>query len=762
MVMGAKKMSTIVSMVIFASWFLCNKFIDANMVTNKVTPLPTTLSHIQPSLVCNAGYFACKDQLKCLHQRKQCDGVSHCKDGSDEEDCDNELDDNMWNNLWGKRKDEAHQFSEKKCTDDLCECKEEKFWYCVNTGLQKIPDTIPVTAVTLDLSANHITYLNQSALRSFHNLKELSLNDNGLRILEAGAFHNCPELETISLKLNRLEELVPNLFPKNNSLKYLYLDQNWLTEIPAKTFDHLSKLIKLSLRRNRIKTIEPAAFYGTSSLVQLFLDNNMLTVIKRHYFEKLTNLGELYLINNKISSIEPNSFDALTQLQNLILRQNRFTKLVNGMFAGLKSIQYLNLEENQIEHIEEKSFMYVENLISLYLADNPFRTMPPNTLKGLINLKFIHFSVFYTCIYALHVRVCNPKGDGLSSTKNLIENPVLRVGVWVIGVVGVLGNCLVLLGRFCINEDNKVHSFYIQNLALADMLMGVYLLTVGSKDMFYREKYLSNDQQWRYSWLCNSCGVISTISTEMSVFTVVLITLDRYINVVYPFSLHKCGRKTAYFLILSMWLANFLLAVLPVLGIPYFGEHFYRNNAVCLPLHIHEPYIKGWEYSAFLFLGINVLAFIFISYAYFVMFCNIRKSAMSLRTNRENHDHLIMKRFSMIVLTDFMCWVPIITVKTVALAGYHIDDNLYAWLAIFILPINSALNPLIYTMMTTHFKRAVLKNVLVRAFGKVNQSDLTGSSCGVLRQHSCVQVTELKIMADDCRTKSTNKNAVIM
>ncbi|VEN63128.1 unnamed protein product [Callosobruchus maculatus] len=38
-------------------------------------------------------------------------------------------------------------------------------------------------------------------------------------------------------------------------------------------------------------------------------------------------------------------------------------------------------------------------------------------------------------------------------------------------------------------------------------------------------------------------------------------------------------------------------------------------------------------------------------------------------------------------------------------------QNLYAWLAIFVLPINSALNPVLYTLTTTIFKKQMSKMI---------------------------------------------------
>jgi leucine-rich repeat-containing G protein-coupled receptor 8 len=109
-----------------------------------------------------------------------------------------------------------------------------------------------------------------------------------------------------------------------------------------------------------------------------------------------------------------------------------------------------------------------------------------------------------------------------------------------------------------------------------------------------------------------------------------------------------------------------------------------------------------------MFMLVNALALTFICYAYMRMINEIKASGVACRSTRQSHDRdKVAQRFGIIVLTDCLCWVPIIVVKLVALSGYPIPQDLYAWLAIFILPINSALNPVLYTLTTTVFKKQV-------------------------------------------------------
>lgn len=166
--------------------------------------------------------------------------------------------------------------------------------------------------------------------------------------------------------------------------------------------------------------------------------------------------------------------------------------------------------------------------------------------------------------------------------------------------------------------------------------------------------------------------MLSTWSSEASVLILALITFDRYLSIARPFAQKSTSMRAALGLVVILWLTSFLLSYLPLSGLfnGYFG-HFYGSNGLCLPLQIHNPYDSGWEYSFSLFVLLNSLVFLFIFYSYWKMLKTIRNSALTLRTNQEHQDGILAKRFSLIVLTDFLCWGPIITVKLLAMSGIY-------------------------------------------------------------------------------------------
>lgn len=74
-----------------------------------------------------------------------------------------------------------------------------------------------------------------------------------------------------------------------------------------------------------------------------------------------------------------------------------------------------------------------------------------------------------------------------------------------------------------------------------------------------------------------------------------------------------------------------------------------------------------------------------------------------------NQDSTLAKRMMFIILTDFFCWFPVIIISILALTGnlYDPSKQVYAWIAVFVLPINSSINPLLYTFSTPYVRKKI-------------------------------------------------------
>lgn len=92
-----------------------------------------------------------------------------------------------------------------------------------------------------------------------------------------------------------------------------------------------------------------------------------------------------------------------------------------------------------------------------------------------------YFDEFRFCLNALHVRVCEPRGDGISSFQHLLDNIVLRISVWVVAFIACIGNLFVLIGRMLMQEPNEVRKrilyvFLIPENSTRRLLAGTFVL----------------------------------------------------------------------------------------------------------------------------------------------------------------------------------------------------------------------------------------------------------------------------------------------
>lgn len=100
---------------------------------------------------------------------------------------------------------------------------------------------------------------------------------------------------------------------------------------------------------------------------------------------------------------------------------------------------------------------------------------------------------------------------------------------------------------------------------------------------------------------------------------------------------------------------------------------FYGQNGVCLPMFIHEPYMKGWWISALIFMVTPSLAIIVISFCYSTIFLHVEQSRQASDRMRADKRHL--KKVLAITISNNASWLTIIVIKALALAEVKIPGG---------------------------------------------------------------------------------------
>ncbi len=138
------------------------------------------------------------------------------------------------------------------------------------------------------------------------------------------------------------------------------------------------------------------------------------------------------------------------------------------------------------------------------------------------------------------------------------------------------------------------------------------------------------------------------------------------------------------------------------LGIGMFGW-FPRPAELTLNIDYKVSFVSGHRLaslvSIIVFIGVNITCFITIAVFYIQIFQTARTSSKNIRSTAESKEVRMAVKMSAVVFTDFCCWVPISLVCLLVQCGaFSVRPEMYAWTVGFLLPINSALNPFLYTL----------------------------------------------------------------
>ncbi|KAK6635620.1 hypothetical protein RUM44_000874 [Polyplax serrata] len=600
----------------------------------------------------------------------------------------------------------------------------------------------PYKETLRDVNLFDLKLLRQIDPGAFHNLPVLrTIYISGaqrLLSLDSKVFaEKIPQLKTLRIVHSGLTE-IPHLndLETKDILHAIDLESNQIRKIPSHGFKIQAQELFLSF--NSIMEIEPDAFKG-SQIAKIILKGNMkLTKLHQDSFQ---NLQSLRFLDLSLTSITFLPTKGLSDLEVLKLQDTRSLKVFPSVYnfdyikeaeltypyhccafqfpdthspevhkrhqEFLQSIQKECSERAELLRKRRQVLSY--NASSMTFLPGTWGFFSDGNKSSLDYMKTVEEEEFHeeatvTPLYAVcgnlskkfRNMTCRPAPDAFNPCEDIMENWALRVQVWIVAIFALLGNLAVLLVLISSRFRMTVPKFLMCNLAIADFFMGVYLLLIAIMDVRSIGVYFNFAIDWQNGWGCQVAGFLTVLSSELSIFTLTVITCERWYTITYAIHLNRRLKlKTAAHIMAAGWMYSILMAALPLLGISS-----YSKTSVCLPLENRESADIAYLITLLIF---NGLAFWMICTCYGRMYCSIKKGQDMARTNS---DMTVAKRMALLVFTDFACWAPITFFGLTALSGYPlIDVSKTKILLVFFYPLNSCANPYLYALLTQQYQR---------------------------------------------------------
>ena len=512
----------------------------------------------------------------------------------------------------------------------------------------------------------------------------------------------------------------PNLRrPTHLDWRFAYVDLSGSRVGLWRTSQHL-RAVTLRYASSRLRTL---ADLNIVNLQVADFDDNLIQSLELETVRRLRHLMMLRLSRNPLTAmLLPSGADAANESELLgvglyHLDASRSQLDTVDFLSSLPRITFLNMSFTRVAKLTGPVFELATEMKVLDLRGCPVTDLTGGLLSKNSALRYVFADNYRVCCKdmlppyfagkvvpgQLSPNKCTAPSDEISSCEDLLRAFVYRASLWTIGVLSVVGNAGCFFYRVLLQRGGGRTSLtgfgvFVANLSFADSLMGVYLLLVGVADARYRGRYNSHEKSWTSSVACKLAGFLSLLSSEVSAFTICLITLDRFLVLRFPFGkLRFRGRSSAAACGVA-WLAGACLAGVPLLPVTAHWR-FYSQTGICIPLPVTRRSFAGWDFSFGVMIVFNFALFVLIAAGQVLVYLSVRLNAVAATdTTRKSQDLTIARRLGSVVLSDFLCWFPIGLLGLLAAGGVPVPGELNVAMAIFVLPLNSALNPFLYTL----------------------------------------------------------------
>ncbi|XP_047360234.1 neuropeptide SIFamide receptor-like [Vespa velutina] len=308
---------------------------------------------------------------------------------------------------------------------------------------------------------------------------------------------------------------------------------------------------------------------------------------------------------------------------------------------------------------------------------------------------------------------------------------VYCVAYVLVFVVGLIGNSFVIAVVYRSPRMRTVTNFFIVNLAVADVLVIVFCLPATLMSNIF--------VPWILGWfMCKAVAYIQGVSVAASVYSLVAVSLDRFLAIWWPL---KCQitKRRARMMIVVIW---FIALTITSPWLVYFNLVSIYDDDPDLRLCL-ETWPRPEDGSLFFLIGnltlCYVLPMILISLCYILIWIKVWRRHIPTDTKDAQMERIqqkskvkVVKMLVVVVILFVLSWLPLYVIFAVIKLGGDVagqEDEILPiatpiaqWLGAS----NSCINPILYAFFNKKYRRgfvAILKS---------------GRCCGKLRYYETV------------------------
>ena len=311
----------------------------------------------------------------------------------------------------------------------------------------------------------------------------------------------------------------------------------------------------------------------------------------------------------------------------------------------------------------------------------------------------------------------SPEVDHISEHFLNVVRVVVPVIFGLIAVLGLIGNLLVIIVVILNQQMRSTTNILIISLAIADLLFIV--VCVPFTAVMYAVPL------WPFGTIfCKAYQYVIHVTAHASVYTLVLMSFDRYLAVVHPISSMVLRTQVNTFIAIGLsWLVICGCNSPMLFEFEVLYEHDLSNSYCMNVKTLTDPdHAKVFYGCFFAFAFLLPLATVSILYGFMIrrlLGCGGKarltsgKSSDAMRAKRR-----VTKMVIIVVVIFAVCWLPLQIIFMVQAFGQYPQSA--SWIAVKLAAnclayMNSCVNPILYAFLSDNFRKSFRK--LLGCFG---------------------------------------------
>ncbi|MEQ2177126.1 hypothetical protein GOODEAATRI_000661 [Goodea atripinnis] len=437
---------------------------------------------------------------------------------------------------------------------------------------------------------------------------------------------------------------------------------------------------KLRISGNQLRYISGNALEGLHNLRVLRLDANLLSKVPAEALRGVRSLRHLWLDDNSLTEIPVMALDSLPSLQAMTLALNQITHIPDYAFTNLSGLVVLVIE------------MPYAYQCCIYASCNSYKpTTQWDTELSNTNEDLHKRTV---AMYPVHADTNCP----FRPCDSLLGSWLVRVGLWSISLVSLLGNAILFLSLFGSPGSLSPLRFIVACMGASNLLMGVCTCTLVLVDAFTLGEFSDHGARWEAGPGCQATGWVWVFASEASVLLLTLAAVQCGVSVTCA---RAYGKSPSLGSVRTC--ACFCLTIsLTLASLPLFGVGEYGSSPFCLPSPLPTtsrlPSSMGFPLALIM---MNTVCLLIVTGSYIRLYWEL------LRGECEGlWDCAMIKHVAWLIFTNGLLYVPVAFISLCSLLGLlSLGEEVLKSVLLLLQPLPACLNPLLFLLFTRdHFQ----------------------------------------------------------